>query len=160
MMTAELLTSILQIMETKMDRSAEDPKMRKKVSNVLVECLQNLFHHIDDDIDNKSTEFNERNSLFMITKSNTCYTINTGNYMKSSDVAMLQDKLDLINSLSKEKLKDFYKQVLNDGTMSVKGTAGLGMIDIARKSGQKLEYCFSPINYGLTFFSLSVKIDE
>jgi hypothetical protein len=160
MMTADLLTTILQIMETKMDRSAEDPKIKKKVFNVLVECLQNLFHHIDEDIDDKSTEFNERNSLFMIAKANTCYTITTGNYMKTSEVALLQDKLDLINSLSKEELKDFYKQVLNEGTMSVKGTAGLGMIDIARKSGQKLEYCFNPINDGLTFFSLSVKIDE
>lgn len=77
--------------------------------------------------------------------------------MKTAEVAFLQDKLDLINSLSKEELKDFYKQVLNEGTMSVKGTAGLGMIDIARKSGQKLEYCFNPINDGLTFLAFRLK---
>jgi hypothetical protein len=44
--------------------------------------------------------------------------------------------------------------------MSSKGTAGLGMIDIARKSGEKLEYDFQPINDKTTFFSLTVKIAE
>ena len=46
--TSELLTSILQIMETKMEDLHEAPRTKKKVFNVLVECLQNLYHHIDD----------------------------------------------------------------------------------------------------------------
>ena len=46
--TSELLTSVLQIMENKMEDLNEAPKTRKKVFNVLVECLQNLYHHIDD----------------------------------------------------------------------------------------------------------------
>ena len=46
--TSELLTSILQIMETKLDNMQEEPKTKKKVYNVLVECLQNLYHHMDD----------------------------------------------------------------------------------------------------------------
>jgi Na+/phosphate symporter len=41
--TSELLTSILQIMENKMDNMQEDSKTKKKVYNVLVECLQNLI---------------------------------------------------------------------------------------------------------------------
>jgi hypothetical protein len=160
MMTSELLTTILQIMESKMERFEERPKIKKKVFNVLVECLQNLYHHIDEDIDDLETEQNELNSLFMIAKTVSTYTITTGNYMKPKDVESLRGKLDLINSMSKEELKAYYKQVLNEGTMSEKGTAGLGMIDIARKSGKKLNYDFSPINDNLTFFSLSVKIEE
>ena len=45
--TSELLTSILQIMESKLDNLQEEPKIKKKVYNVLVECLQNLYHHLD-----------------------------------------------------------------------------------------------------------------
>ncbi len=160
MMTSELLTTILQIMESKMERFEERPKIKKKVFNVLVECLQNLYHHIDEDIDDQETEQNELNSLFMIAKTVSTYTITTGNYMKPKDVDSLRNKLDLINGMTKEELKAYYKQVLNEGTMSAKGTAGLGMIDIARKSGKKLNYDFSSINDNLTFFSLSVKIEE
>ena len=46
--TSELLTSVLQIMESKMEDLHDAPKTRKKVFNVLVECLQNLYHHLDD----------------------------------------------------------------------------------------------------------------
>lgn len=160
LMTSELLTTILQIMESKMDRFEDRPKIKKKVFNVLVECLQNLYHHIEDDVDDLNTDQNEMNSLFMIAKTEGDYTITTGNYMRQKDVESLKGKLDLINGMSKEELKDFYKLVLNEGTMSSKGTAGLGMIDIARKSGQELQYEFNPINDNLTFFSLSVKIEE
>ena len=45
--TSELLTSILQIMENKLENIQEEPKVKKKVYNVLVECLQNLYHHLD-----------------------------------------------------------------------------------------------------------------
>lgn len=159
-MTSELLTTILQIMESKMDRFDEHPKIKKKVFNVLVECLQNLYHHIDEDIDDLETSVNELNSLFMISRTSSNYTITTGNYMKPKEVPSLKEKLDLINGMSKDELKEYYKMVLNEGTMSEKGTAGLGMIDIARKSGKELEYDFSAINDNLTFFSLSVKIEE
>jgi hypothetical protein len=49
--------------------------------------------------------------------------------------------------------------VLSNGTLSSKGTAGLGMIDIARKSGNKLEYQFLPIDDKNSFFCLTIKID-
>ncbi|WP_066759460.1 SiaB family protein kinase [Crocinitomix algicola] len=160
MMTSELLTTILQIMETKMDGFEESPRIRKKVFNVLVECLQNLYHHIDERKDDTEASKNEMNALFMISKSDTGYTITTGNYMNPNDVPTVKDKLDLINGMTKDELKEYYKQVLNEGTMSEKGTAGLGMIDIARKSGKDLVYSFSPINDNLTFFSLSVKIED
>lgn len=159
-MTSEILTTTLQIMESRMDKLEERPKIRKKVFNVLVECLQNLYHHIDDDIDDKSTPQNKSNCLFMIARENAAYIITTGNYIKPEDSPILEEKLDTINGMTRDELKSYYKQVLNEGTMSDKGTAGLGMIDIARKSGKKLEYDLTPINENLTFFSLSVRIQE
>jgi hypothetical protein len=159
-MTSEILTTILQIMESRMDKLEERPKIRKKVFNVLVECLQNLYHHIDDDIDDKSTPQNKRNCLFILARENAAYIITTGNYIKPEDSPILEEKLDKINGMTRDELKSYYKQVLNEGTMSDKGTAGLGMIDIALKSGKKLEYDLTPINENLTFFSLSVRIQE
>ena len=61
-------------------------------------------------------------------------------------------------SIVKEELKDYYKQVLNNGEMSLKGGGGLGMIDIARKTGQKLHYNFQNIDNKVSFFSLNIKI--
>ena len=159
MITSELLTTILQIMESKMDHIEEKPKVKRKVFNILVECLQNLYHHIDqDEVVHVPTE--DKSALLMIAKNDSTYMITTGNYMSTSDVAPLKAKLDLVNGMDKDELKAYYKKVLNEGSLSSKGTAGLGMIDIARKSGENLDYTFVPINDKTTFFSLAVKIAE
>jgi len=155
--TSELLTSILQIMESKMDNMQEEPKIKKKVYNVLVECLQNLYHHMDDPAEGMDRN---RSAIFMIGKLDGQYNIITGNYIANENVSGLKGRLDDVNALSKEELKDYYKQILNNGEMSLKGGGGLGMIDIARKTGQKLNYNFQPIDDNLSFFTLNIKISQ
>jgi hypothetical protein len=154
--TSELLTSILQIMESKMDNMHEEPKLKKKVYNVLVECLQNLYHHMDETTETGGER--GRSAIFMIGKQDGDYNIITGNYIMNENVSGLKKRLDDVNALTKEELKDYYKQVLNNGEMSLKGGGGLGMIDIARKTGQKLHYNFMPIDEKYSFFSLNIKV--
>ena len=156
--TSDLLTSILQIMESKMETLEEPPKIKKKVYNILVECLQNLYHHLDDD--DFKTRVNEKSALFMIRKLDGEYSIMTGNFIASENVEMMQGRLDRINEMDKDQLKVYYKEVLNNGEMSAKGGGGLGMIDIARKSGKKLEYNFDRIDEEFSFFSLNIKVAQ
>lgn len=159
--TSELLTSVLSIMESKMDYMEESPKTKKKVFNVLVECLQNLYHHIDlnEESDRNLERIEAKSALFMISKKDDNFVIQTGNYIDADNAIDLEAKLKQINGMDKDELKRYYQEVLNNGEMSVKGTAGLGMIDIARKSGNKLEYLFLPINETSSFFCLTIKID-
>ncbi len=161
--TSDLLTSILQIIETKLTEMEESPKMKKKVFNVLVECLQNLYHHIESDYQaNKkkgSVDDEYRSALFLIEKIEEGFYVRTGNYVQKKCSKELEEKIKKINSLEKEELKLYYQKILSDGERSSKGTAGLGMIDIARKSGNKLEYEFVDANEYYDFFCLNVKID-
>ena len=155
--TSDLLTSILQIMESKMETLEESPKIKKKVYNILVECLQNLYHHLDVDL---KTTINEKSALFMIRKKGGEYSIMTGNFIANENVELMGGRLDRINAMDKDELKVYYKEVLNNGEMSAKGGGGLGMIDIARKSGKKLEYNFDPIDNEYSFFSLNIKVAQ
>ena len=107
--TSDLLTSVLQIMETKMETLEEPPKIRKKVYNILVECLQNLYHHIDEDYIN--TKQNEKSALFMIRKSEEGeYSIMTGNYIALENVKLMQTRLDTMNGMERDELKSHYKR--------------------------------------------------
>jgi hypothetical protein len=155
--TSELLTSILHIMESKLDNIGEEPRLRKKVYNVLVECLQNLYHHNDGLTDDPKA--NQRSALFLIGRSdNKTYKIITGNYILNSNVEAFRARIDKINAMSKDELKDYYIKTLNNEEFSGKGGGGLGLIDIARKSGQKLEYSHTPIDDTYSFFSLLIKV--
>ena len=156
--TSDLLSSILQIMEAKMENLEEEPKVKKKVYNVLVECLQNLYHHMDELAPNQEDKV--RSAIFMIGKIDVKYNIITGNYIKNENISNLKKILEDINELNKEELKEYYKEVLNNGEMSAKGGGGLGMIDIARKTGGKLNFYFTPIDDKYSFFSLNINISQ
>lgn len=158
--TSDLLTSVLQIMESKLDHVEKSPKTKKKVYNVLVECLQNLYHHNEEisELEGLDLLFS-KSALLMISKNSDHYEVKTGNYIAKDKSKELKRKLDDINALDKDGLRELYKSILNDGEMSDKGTAGLGMIDIARKSGNKLEYELMPVDNEYDFFCLNVKID-
>lgn len=101
-----------------------------------------------------------RTAIFMIGKEDSHYNVITGNYIKNDKVTGLRKKMDEINSLPPEELKEHYKRVLNNGQMSDKGGGGLGMIDIARRTGKPLFYEFTPINNIYSFFTLNIVIEQ
>lgn len=147
--TSELVTSILQIMEAKLDSMNEEKNLKKKVFYVLVECLQNLHHH--------SEEEGSNSAMFAICKKENKYVIITGNVITKENVAGLDARLKELNTLTPKQLKDRQMSVLENGTLSKKGGGGLGMIEIARKTG-KLIYEFMPIDDKQSFFSMTVTL--
>jgi hypothetical protein len=158
--TSELMSSILQIIEQRMDNMNEVPKLRKKVYNVLVECLQNLYHHIDAIPGISGENGMDGSAIFMISLNNTGYSITTGNYIQTDRKESFEETLERINSLEKDELKQLYKEVLKNDGRSEKGGGGLGMIDIARKTGKKLNYAFAHHNDEYSFFSLNINVEE
>ena len=46
--TQDLLASVYQIMEARLESEKEEPKRKKKFYHILVECLQNVYHHMVD----------------------------------------------------------------------------------------------------------------
>ncbi len=154
--TTELITNVLEVIESKLEDINTASAVRKKVYNVLVEALQNLFHHIDDLPEEIKDEFDARFGVLVIAREAGSYRISTGNFIRATRVQQLKEKIDKINTLSREELKDMYKYVLNHQKLSPKGGGGLGLIDIAKKTGNKMEYMFRKYNEEYCFFTLNV----
>jgi hypothetical protein len=153
--TQEITKSVLSMAEKNMETMNEEMGIKKKVFNVMVECLQNICKH-SEEFGNLNEEFST--AIFMIGKEFNEYTITSGNIIYNNKIANLQAKLEQINSLDKDGLKELYKSTLSSSELSDKGGAGLGFIDMARKSGQKLNFDFEKINNEISFFSLQSKI--
>lgn len=157
----EFLSSVYQTMENHFEEGAEDIRLKKKIYYILIECLQNVFHHTGNlnDENGKSDFEGNDNAIFMISKSLADnYVITTGNFIPEKKISALKDRIDSINKMSKEELKALYLDQLNSTELSEKGGAGLGIIDIARKSGSKLNYSFHSVNPETSFFTLSIEI--
>lgn len=154
--TQEITKSVLAMAERNMDAIGEESSIKRKVFNVMVECLQNIVKHSDEIED---VNYTDRNSaVFMMGKQDDRYIITSGNPVTNDKIEILQDKIEHINSLDKEGLKKLYKEKIKKSELSPKGGAGLGFIDMARKSGQKLQFDFEPINDHISFFSLKAVI--
>lgn len=150
--TQEITKSVLSMTERNLDYIGEESNIKKKVFNVMVECLQNICKHSDN------VKEKEKSAIFMIGKEDNYYVITSGNYILNEHVNGLKSKLEQINSLDKEGLKVLYKELITTGSISDKGGAGLGFVDIARKSGEKLGFDFHPINEQYSFFSFRTQI--
>lgn len=157
--SSELISNVLEVVEARMDDYSEDSRIRKKVYNVLVESLQNLYHHIEILPPELQKNFDEKFGILVVSRVGTKYKISTGNFVETSKVAQLKGKIDKINSMDADELKDMYKFILNHQRLSEKGGGGLGLVDIARKTGNKLDYKFNKYNDEFSFFNLDVYID-
>lgn len=159
-LSPDLVTSLLGLVERKLSHIEPSPAVRKRVFNVVMECLQNLYHHNvkGPGAEEKERTKEERQGVVMIAHDDTGYSVLTGNYMAKAEVDRLKDHLDRINGCEPEQLRDLYKTTLADGKYSPVGGGGLGIIEIARKSGHKLEYGFVPLDNENTFFSLNVNV--
>jgi Family of unknown function (DUF6272) len=153
--TQETTKSILAMAERNIDSSGEDGSIKRKVFNVMVESLQNIVKHSDELIDG---EIHSHAAIFLIGREDTRYTIMAGNPIRKSNVDKLKEKLDRINALDKDGLKELYKEIIKNTTISDKGGAGLGFVDMARKSGGKLEFEFPEMAGEYCFFCLKVNV--
>lgn len=151
--TSDLLTSILHIMEAKMHSLGITPRRKKRVFNVLVECFQNLYHHIEEHTESEGEIVFQKSALIMVMSDGDKITVRTGNYIRNEGIDDLEKRIEMINSLSDEQLRELYQKRLSDSELSIKGTAGLGLIDIARKSKSKLDYEFINVDNSCSFFA-------
>jgi hypothetical protein len=157
--TTERINGILEDIESKFTDYkdlSDNSALRKKIYNIAVESLQNLYHHSNDAPDDQSGCAGKKFGMFIVSRKDDKVMITTGNYIASTKVPFLREKIEKINSLSVDELKEMYKFILNFQKLSPKGGGGLGFIDMARKSGQKFGYRFFPYNDDYQFYRLDI----
>jgi hypothetical protein len=155
----EITKSVLAMAERNMDSYGESSSVKRKVFNIMVEALQNIDKHSQS---YQEEIYGKNNAIFMLGKSEEAYYVTSGNPLFTTEVAALERRLEEINAMDEAQLKDEYKRIIksNPGQLSEKGGAGLGFVDMARKSGNKLRYDFEVINEELSFFSLRITVNK
>lgn len=164
--THQITKAFTSLAENNLDRMSEDHTIKKKVFHVMVECLQNLSKHSEEEINKDPAGLSgpKGNGIFIVGNigepNKKEYHVITGNLVENTRKEELESLLQKINELDKEGLKEYYKKQMREGTLTEKGGAGLGLIDIARKTGEKLEYHFIPVDEDNSFFMLRTKISR
>ncbi|HCT30504.1 MAG TPA: hypothetical protein DIW31_07175 [Bacteroidales bacterium] len=156
--THQITKAFTSLTESNMAKEEESNTVQKKVFHVMVECLQNISKHADS-FGSDDFLFAGR-GIFMVSKGDVEYHVTTGNVIENTKIEELTRILEHINLLDKEGLKQLYKTQMREGRLSEKGGAGLGFIDIARKTGRKLDFHFLSIDEENSFFILTSTISR
>jgi hypothetical protein len=156
--THQITKAFTSLTESNMAKEEESNTVQKKVFHVMVECLQNISKHADD-FGSNDFMFSGR-GIFLVSKGKEDYTVTTGNAVENTKITDLKRLLEQVNSLDKDELTEMYKKQIKEGRLSDKGGAGLGFIDIKRKTGKNLEYHFLPISEHTSFFLLTSTISR
>lgn len=97
--------------------------------------------------------------IFILGTHGKTYFLQSGNTMRSDRTESIKDRIDYLNTLDKKQLRKFYKeQIKKENENTESRGAGLGLIEIARRASSKIEYKFTPLEQGMTFFAMYVEI--
>jgi hypothetical protein len=125
---------------------------KRKIYNVMIETLQNICKH--------NVTYSDSRPVFMISFTGEHYNIISGNPLNTEKVEAIKSKLDHINSLDEEGLKQLFKETRLKSTISDVGGAGLGFIDMAKRSGNKIHYMFENIDENFSYFTVMVQVSN
>lgn len=133
-------TKAIKLSEHNLDKSEDLAKLKKKSSYLMAECFQNVVRHHEGE---RYTQYHPAEQGFFMTRSvGHMFYIASSNIVDHSLISGLKEKLSQVNDMSKDELKALYMDVLRTKGLSEKGGAGLGLIEMARKSGHPLTFDF------------------
>lgn len=135
-----LTEKIIGISENSIEGNDNPTMVNRRVSFLIVECFQNILKHGEQGDETGG----EDEGIFSFRTVDDSFFINSVNLIKEKDRAQLEESFSILNGLGKDELKQLYKQQLESASLSEKGGAGLGLIQLARKSGQPIRYKFTP----------------
>lgn len=144
---------LLTLLENEMKEDSFSTAGRKRLFMYVLESLQNIIKH------GRRSDFPVL-PLVSYSKSNDGYTITTGNPITRAQSEILGRKLAEVNSLDAPETKALYRQILETPGFSEKGGAGLGLLEMALKTGNRLDYDFIPLGEDLIYFVLSKTVDS
>jgi hypothetical protein len=150
--TNENSIPLLLLLEKEMEDSEFGFVGRKRLFMFVLESLQNVSRHSE----HKETA---NMSLVVYSKHSGGYTVTTGNVMPTVHIENLKHRLDEINNLQVGEIRTVYRQMLSNSEFSSKGGAGLGLIEMAKKTGNKLDYDFVKLDNENSYFILSKTVD-
>lgn len=141
------------------EMSVQEPQMlKKRLSFLIAECFQNIIRH--EDKPEIITRTNNKPKVFLIRNIGSKHYIASSNLVTNTKKEELASKLKAINTLSEEMLKSMYMEAFENNEISDKGGAGLGLLEMARKTGSPLEYAFEFVNYFFSIFYFQICLES
>jgi hypothetical protein len=123
--------------------NTEKPVVTRKVFSSFIEMIQNALHYSPLVLDSSP----EKIGAIAVGRNQGHYFIVCANLVDKTYIPRISEKIDLVNSMTKDEIKAAYKaQLRNEEHESdeVSKGAGLGFLTLARDASAPISYLFKP----------------
>jgi len=149
--TAPLIEEIGAALRKHMEGLQESPSAVSDVFSVYIEMAQNIRRYAT------AQAFENESSTILISRDEQGrYVISASNVVHDADGQALAERIQQLAQLDKEALKAAFKTQLRQPRSTLSGSAGLGLIDMARKATSPLQHFLQALENGHALFSLRV----
>ena len=154
-----ILYSLGEALREKMALEAADGPTIRRVFSVFVEQMQNIIRYSAEKMSStagRAVELSagmvtigmERGKVFIV----------CGNTVRNSEVPRLKERLDHLKSLDRDGIKTYYREQLREEPDDGSRGATLGLIEIARRASDPIDYDFDAMDAERSFFCLKVRV--
>jgi hypothetical protein len=126
-----------------------------KVFSIFVEQVENVINYsTEKDHEDSQMSF----GIVVVGKKEDYFFISGGNKIQTTKVAKLESNLSELAAMNKDELKVHYKERRKAAKEDDSKGAGIGFIEMARKSTKPIEYSFETIDSEYSFFTIKISI--
>jgi len=152
MISQSITAFMLETAQNQLEQKGEDSKIIRSMCIIAIEQLQNIMSYSKNKDISKESEYISPGVLVIgIDKQKNKYYVNSSNEIIASDKEKVSAKIDFINSMEKSELRKYLRQKLRSAEDTHDRGAGVGFIEMAKRSSEKLEYDFEEIDDKMYF---------
>lgn len=153
----EITLVLINLFESYIFDKKQFKKVAKKAPVLITESFQNIIRHgiLEED---RVPEIKNSKDFFQISIVADRIIITSANVVSKQGILKIEKDIEHLNALDSKELKQYYRDKLDLGLMSTKGGAGLGFIQMIRKSGLPLKKKTLPLSDEYSLFLLSIEL--
>jgi hypothetical protein len=132
----------------------------RAVFSVFVELAQNINRYSAERPETGLVG-GDGSGIIVVSESEGSYTVASGNQIEKSRLGFILPRLEMMKGLNSEALRKLYREQIKQASPPEGSVgAGLGLFDIAKRSGGGLNYAVHPISDEVSFIELFVEIKK
>ncbi len=136
-----------------------DRDVTRRVFSIFVEQVQNIIRYSGERLpENAKAAEGLGSGIVVVGAEDGGFFVACANIISKTDVPRLRQRLEHIATLDREGLKAFYKQVLKSTSEPDSLGGSVGLIEIARRSSQPIQFAFKELEDDKSFFCVKAFI--
>jgi len=160
-MPQEVVVEMADMLQNILASEPEARNCARKVFKIFIESAQNILKYSQkrEQLDNRAVG----SGLIAVLKGDGAFHAQSGNRVSRAQAERIKRILNNISSLNREELNSHFKETLKQRhVLERNGSAGLGLVQIARSASQPLEWEFVKLDDDSLFFILqaTIRTDE